>query len=304
MIVGSLGACNGASSGDCEPDCVTGLIDFGDSVWTWTVCDIAIAMAYSMCSTCGQDRNPLPALVGMLGEYCRHRRVVASIGALSEVEIRHLRVLIAARLGASISMGAYSISKDPENEYLKLHALPAKKALRTLMSFDAEKLCGLFACVVYSSLSGRGVNGPDAFPVLKGLIDEFPASSVITFFSEATEDEEARRSKRRRVGRARGAPRDLTFVTGNAKKLQEVTAILGAGDSSIPFRLVSKKIDLPELQGSPEEVSREKCRLAVAEVDGPVIVEDTSLCFNALGGLPGVYIKVLQGCNLFMFARK
>ena len=26
-------------------------------------------------------------------------------------------------------------------------------------------------------------------------------------------------------------------------------------------------------------------------VEGPVIVEDTSLCFNALNGLPGPYIK-------------
>ena len=48
---------------------------------------------------------------------------------------------------------------------------------------------------------------------------------------------------------------------------------------------------MPELQGEPEEVSREKCKLAVAQVKGPVIVEDTSLCYNALGGLPGVYIK-------------
>jgi alkylhydroperoxidase family enzyme len=97
--------------------------------------------------------------------------------------------------------------------------------------------------------------------------------------------------------RARGdtafsAHRDLTFVTGNAKKLQEVTAILGAGENSFPYRLVSRKIDLPELQGTPEDVSREKCKLAVQVVKGPVIVEDTSLCFNALGGLPGVYIKV------------
>ena len=26
-------------------------------------------------------------------------------------------------------------------------------------------------------------------------------------------------------------------------------------------------------------------------MDGPVIVEDTSLCFNALNGLPGPYVK-------------
>jgi inosine triphosphate pyrophosphatase len=38
-------------------------------------------------------------------------------------------------------------------------------------------------------------------------------------------------------------------------------------------------------------VSREKCRLAARTLGGPVMTEDTSLCFNALGGLPGVYIK-------------
>jgi len=80
---------------------------------------------------------------------------------------------------------------------------------------------------------------------------------------------------------------DLAFVTGNANKLAEVKAILGG---SVPS-LVSKKIDLPELQGEPEEISIEKCKLAVKEVKGPVIVEDTCLCFNALKGLPGPYIK-------------
>lgn len=36
--------------------------------------------------------------------------------------------------------------------------------------------------------------------------------------------------------------------------------------------------------GEPEDISREKCKLAAAEAKGPVIVEDTSLCFNALKG--------------------
>jgi inosine triphosphate pyrophosphatase len=65
-------------------------------------------------------------------------------------------------------------------------------------------------------------------------------------------------------------------------------AILG---DSCPFEIVPQKVDLPELQGEPEEVSSAKCALAAAQVQGPVMVEDTSLCFNALGGLPGVYIK-------------
>ncbi|GAB2221476.1 hypothetical protein Droror1_Dr00012657 [Drosera rotundifolia] len=80
--------------------------------------------------------------------------------------------------------------------------------------------------------------------------------------------------------------RPVTFVTGNPKKLEEVKAILG---NSIPFQ--SLKIDLPELQGEPEEISKEKARLASVKVNGPVLVEDTCLCFNALQGLPGPYIK-------------
>ncbi|KAH7521853.1 hypothetical protein FEM48_Zijuj07G0076100 [Ziziphus jujuba var. spinosa] len=81
-------------------------------------------------------------------------------------------------------------------------------------------------------------------------------------------------------------PRPVTFVTGNAKKLEEVRAILG---NSIPFQ--SLKLDLPELQGEPEDISKEKARLASIQVNGPVLVEDTCLCFNALKGLPGPYIS-------------
>ncbi|OMO53019.1 Ham1-like protein [Corchorus capsularis] len=79
--------------------------------------------------------------------------------------------------------------------------------------------------------------------------------------------------------------RPVTFVTGNAKKLEEVKDILG---QSIPFQ--SLKLDLPELQGEPEEISKEKARLAALQVRGPVLVEDTCLCFNALKGLPGPYM--------------
>ncbi|OQR87493.1 inosine triphosphate pyrophosphatase [Achlya hypogyna] len=82
--------------------------------------------------------------------------------------------------------------------------------------------------------------------------------------------------------------RVVTFVTGNKKKLEEVVAILGA---DFPFEVRNVSLDLPELQGEPSEVSAAKCKLAAAKLQGPVLVEDTSLCFNALGGLPGVYIK-------------
>ena len=83
----------------------------------------------------------------------------------------------------------------------------------------------------------------------------------------------------------------ITFITGNNKKLEEVKKILNAETLNSSFILQSMKLDLPELQGDPEYIVSEKCRIASLQVGGPVIVEDTSLCFNALGGLPGPYIK-------------
>lgn len=82
--------------------------------------------------------------------------------------------------------------------------------------------------------------------------------------------------------------RPLTFVTGNAKKLEELISILG---KSFPKEIISQKVDLPELQGEIDDICIKKCKEASRYVNGPVIVEDTCLCFNALKGLPGPYIK-------------
>lgn len=73
-------------------------------------------------------------------------------------------------------------------------------------------------------------------------------------------------------------------------------------------------LTVPEYQGEPDEISIQKCKEAVKQVcklhtfslgwcldshmmfslkvDGPVLVEDTCLCFKALGGLPGPYMWV------------
>eukprot|EP01083_Nonionella_stella_P220178 788041_1 len=94
------------------------------------------------------------------------------------------------------------------------------------------------------------------------------------------------------------APRSLTFVTGNKKKLEEAQQILSSEGVEIPFQMTNKKLDLPELQGDPIEIAIEKCKLAAEEIRGPVFIEDTSLCFNALNGLPGPYIKwFLEKCG-------
>lgn len=85
---------------------------------------------------------------------------------------------------------------------------------------------------------------------------------------------------------ATAKPTSVNFITGNKNKLGEVKAIL---EPTIEVR--SQELDLIEVQGTLEEVTIAKCKSAAEQIGGPVLVEDTCLCFDALKGLPGPYIK-------------
>lgn len=54
-------------------------------------------------------------------------------------------------------------------------------------------------------------------------------------------------------------------------------------------------MDLDELQGTPEFIATRKAIEATKHCDTAVMIEDVSLCFNALKGLPGPYIKDFLG---------
>lgn len=56
-------------------------------------------------------------------------------------------------------------------------------------------------------------------------------------------------------------PKTLNFVTGNRSKLAEAQAILGDA-----IELTSQAIDIPEIQGSLEEIARDKCKKAADAV--------------------------------------
>lgn len=83
--------------------------------------------------------------------------------------------------------------------------------------------------------------------------------------------------------------RVVTFVTGNANKLREAQQILAA--AGVPWRLEARAVDVPEVQGTTQQVARAKCAAAARAVGGACLTEDTALCYRALGGLPGPYIK-------------
>uniref|UniRef100_A0A6V2ECB8 Multifunctional fusion protein n=1 Tax=Ditylum brightwellii TaxID=49249 RepID=A0A6V2ECB8_9STRA len=149
-------------------------------------------------------------------------------------------------------------------------ALSAYLDAGLMLDEAATKACGV------ASMSVRKRGAQDSYPTAKDLPDMLRVEG-----SSASGE---------------GKP-IISFVTGNKNKLAEVKRMLLSSEK-VPFEIESRDIDLPELQGDPLEVAREKCKLAALEINGPVITEDTSLCFNALNGMPGPYIKwFLEKCG-------
>jgi Phosphotransferase enzyme family len=142
-----MGDCNDANVIiNSAKTAVVGIIDFGDAVHTWSINEVAIALAYSMLTDYGRS-EPLRSISCLFGGFiyavtrCRDQADVngevysssGGTGCTFTNELPNLHTLICVRLCVSIMIGAYSISKDPTNEYLKLHAHPAKEALRTML---------------------------------------------------------------------------------------------------------------------------------------------------------------------------
>lgn len=78
---------------------------------------------------------------------------------------------------------------------------------------------------------------------------------------------------------------EITFITGNAAKAQYLA-------DYFHFPVTHRKLDLDEIQSLDlEKIVRDKAERAYAIVQATVLVEDTSLTFEALNGLPGPLVK-------------
>jgi Ser/Thr protein kinase RdoA (MazF antagonist) len=85
---------------------VVGLLDFGDMVHTATVCDLAIALAYTMLN----EERPLAVAAQVIGGY--HRCY-----PLTDAEQRALFPLILSRLGMSVCYSAHNRARNPHDPY-------------------------------------------------------------------------------------------------------------------------------------------------------------------------------------------
>ena len=111
---------------------VSGVIDFGDSVESWRILDLTVAMAYSMLSVYAKNGRSISAAAAFLRGY-------NAVCPITEDEKKHLILLIACRLSCSVTLGAYSYQQNPENKYLLLHAMPAWDTLDLLWGTDETK---------------------------------------------------------------------------------------------------------------------------------------------------------------------
>ena len=112
---------------------IIGVVDWGDSVKTWLVCEIAISMAYVMLNKKDILRDASLLLAGYCGQY-----------PLQPEEYKVLGTLIASRLACSVTMSSYSYSKDPGNKYLLITQEPGWKALEAFVKIPKEKVLESF----------------------------------------------------------------------------------------------------------------------------------------------------------------
>ncbi|MBS1485979.1 MAG: aminotransferase class III-fold pyridoxal phosphate-dependent enzyme [Bacteroidetes bacterium] len=120
-------------SNDVNNPQVPGVIDFGDVVYTHTVNELAIALAYAM-----MDKpNPLEAA-------CHIVRGFNKKFTLTETELQVLFALTGARLLISVTCSELNRQENPGNEYLQISDRPAWDLLKKLKSISPALAWCLF----------------------------------------------------------------------------------------------------------------------------------------------------------------
>jgi Ser/Thr protein kinase RdoA (MazF antagonist) len=106
---------------------MVGLLDFGDMVYTATICDLAIALAYTLL----EEKEPLTAAAQIIGAY--HRRY-----PLTVAEQRVLFPLLSTRLAMSVCYSAHNRARNPGDPYQVVSETAAWDLLERLEAVSAE----------------------------------------------------------------------------------------------------------------------------------------------------------------------
>ena len=104
---------------------VVGLIDFGDIVYSYTVGDLAIAVAYAVLGKPEPKAAAAPVIEGYREEF-----------ELEKEELDELWPLVRLRLCMSVCIAAHQQQQQPENEYLSISQRLIEETLPRLMAAD------------------------------------------------------------------------------------------------------------------------------------------------------------------------
>ena len=112
---------------------ISGLLDYGDMLRTYTVNELAVACAYAILGM----EDPQAVAASIIAGYHRAR-------PLSDTEIKALFPLICLRLCVSVTMSALAAKEDPQNEHRRIHEQTAWEMLAWLEGIDWRTAENLF----------------------------------------------------------------------------------------------------------------------------------------------------------------
>jgi 4-aminobutyrate aminotransferase-like enzyme/Ser/Thr protein kinase RdoA (MazF antagonist) len=125
-------------SDDLIDPSVLAIIDYGDAVFTQTINDVAVTLAYAIM----EHPDPLAAALPLVAGY--HKK-----HPFQEQELEMLYTLVAMRLVISVTKSAINKIKEPDNTYLLISEKPAwellykwQKTPEQLAHFSFRAACG------------------------------------------------------------------------------------------------------------------------------------------------------------------
>jgi Ser/Thr protein kinase RdoA (MazF antagonist) len=110
---------------DEEQHQIVGLIDLGDMVYSYTVGDLAIAVAYVVLGKLDPFAAAAPVIEGYREEF-----------ALTKEELDALWPLVRLRFCMSVCIAAHQQAQQPDNEYLGISQKLIAETLPRLLATD------------------------------------------------------------------------------------------------------------------------------------------------------------------------
>ena len=137
-------------SEDLNSPKVSGFIDFGDSLFTQTINDLAIVLAYAIMSL----PDPLSAALEVIKGYNKHYK-------LSEKELECLYILVGMRLVTTVTNASLKKEKFPKDDYFVISEKPAWDLLEKWFNVNEN----------FAYYSFRNACGYSAHPLEKKFVN-------------------------------------------------------------------------------------------------------------------------------------